>query len=72
MFKGSRVVRSIIDALEEQFYPPEEIFREEFLKSVEKLEKKDKSVYNAIIKKILQMEWRCGSHERGCLSAWGL
>jgi lipoate-protein ligase A len=34
-----RVVRSIINALEEQFYPPEEMFREEFVKSVEEAEK---------------------------------
>jgi len=34
-----RVVRSIIDALEEQFYPPEEMFREEFVKSIEEAEK---------------------------------
>ncbi len=33
-----KVVRSIIDALEEQFYPPEEMFREEFIKSVEEAE----------------------------------
>ena len=37
-----KVVRSIIDALEEQFYPPEEMFREEFIKSVEEAEKRVK------------------------------
>ncbi|RCV66002.1 hypothetical protein C5S53_00830 [Methanophagales archaeon] len=37
-----RVVRSIINALEEQFYPPEEMFREEFVKSVEEAEKRVK------------------------------
>ena len=37
-----RVVRSIINALEEQFYPPEEMFREEFVKSVEEAEKEIK------------------------------
>ncbi|MGB3458304.1 MAG: hypothetical protein WBB08_03200 [Halobacteriota archaeon] len=36
------VVRSIINALEEQFYPPEEMFREEFVKSVEAAEKEIK------------------------------
>ena len=35
-----KIVRSIIDALEEQFYPPEETFREEFVKSVEEAEKR--------------------------------
>ena len=37
-----RVVRSIIDALEEQFYPPEEMFRDEFVKSVKEAEKRVK------------------------------
>ncbi len=37
-----KIVRSIIDALEEQFYPPEEMFREEFVKSVEEAEKEIK------------------------------
>ena len=37
-----KIVRSIIDALEEQFYPPEEMFREEFMKSVEEAEKRVK------------------------------
>jgi transcriptional regulator CtsR len=37
-----KIVRSIIDALEEQFYPPEEMFREEFVKSVEEAEKRVK------------------------------
>jgi len=35
-------VRRIIDALEEQFYPPEEMFREEFVKRVEEAEKRVK------------------------------
>jgi len=30
-----KIVRSIVDALEEQCYPPEEMFREEFIKRVE-------------------------------------
>ena len=34
-----KVVRSIIDTLEEQCYPPEEMFREEFIKRVEDAEK---------------------------------
>jgi lipoate-protein ligase A len=37
-----KIVRSIIDALEEQFYPPEEMIREEFIKSVEEAEKRVK------------------------------
>ena len=35
-----KVVRSIIDTLEEQCYPPEEMFREEFIKRVEEAEKR--------------------------------
>ncbi|MCS7144544.1 MAG: hypothetical protein NZ879_05930 [Archaeoglobaceae archaeon] len=34
-----RIVRSIIEALEEHFYPPENSFREEFIKEVEIAEK---------------------------------
>ena len=34
-----KVVRSIIDTLEEQCYPPEEMFREEFIKRAEAAEK---------------------------------
>ena len=34
-----KVVRSIIDTLEGQYYPPEEMFREEFIKRVEAAEK---------------------------------
>jgi lipoate-protein ligase A len=30
-----RIIQNIVDALEEQFYPPEEMIREEFIKSVE-------------------------------------
>ena len=37
-----KVVRSIIDTLEEQCYPPEEMFREEFIKRVEEAEKRVK------------------------------
>jgi len=40
-----RVVRSIIDALEEQFYPPEEMFREEFVKSVEEAGKESGRIF---------------------------
>ena len=35
-------VRSIIDTLEVQCYPPEEMFREEFIKRVEEAEKRVK------------------------------
>ncbi|MBA7512267.1 hypothetical protein ES705_04271 [subsurface metagenome] len=37
-----RIVRSIIDVLEEQFYPPEEMFREEFIERVKEAEKRVK------------------------------
>lgn len=37
-----KIVRNIIDALEEQFYPPEEMIREEFIKSVEEAERRVK------------------------------
>ncbi|MGB2841634.1 MAG: DUF2683 family protein [Halobacteriota archaeon] len=37
-----KIVRSIIDALEEQFYPPEETFREEFIERVKEAEKRVK------------------------------
>jgi len=40
-----RVVRSIINALEEQFYPPEEMFSEEFVKSVEEAEKEGGRIF---------------------------
>lgn len=33
-----RIVRSIIKVLEEEFYPPEEMFREEFIESVKEAE----------------------------------
>lgn len=35
-------MRSIIDALEEQFYPPEEMFREEFIERLKEAEKRVK------------------------------
>ena len=35
-----KVVRSIIDTLEEQCYPPEEMFREEFIKRVKEAGKR--------------------------------
>ena len=38
-------MRSIINALEEQFYPPEEMFREEFVKSVEEAEKESGRIF---------------------------
>ena len=37
-----KIVRSIIDALEEQFYPPEEMFREELIERVKEAEKRVK------------------------------
>ncbi len=38
-------MRSIINALEEQFYPPEEMFSEEFVKSVEEAEKESGRIF---------------------------
>ncbi len=40
-----KVVRSIIDALEEQFYPPEEMIREEFVKRIKEAEKEAGKVF---------------------------
>ncbi len=40
-----KIVRSIIDALEEQFYPPEEMIRKEFIKSVEEAEKESGRIF---------------------------
>ena len=37
-----KILQSIVDALEEQCYPPEEMFREEFIKSVKEAEKRVK------------------------------
>lgn len=34
-----KIIRSIIDALEEQTYPPEDMFLEDFISSVEEVEK---------------------------------
>lgn len=39
------VVRSLISALEEQIYPPEETFRAEFIKQVEKASKSKGKVF---------------------------
>ena len=38
-------MRSIVDALEEEFYPPEEMFRDEFVKRVEEAEKEGGRVF---------------------------
>jgi len=35
-----RVVESIIDTLEEEFYPPEDMIREEFIRKVEEAEQR--------------------------------
>lgn len=40
-----RIIQSIIDALEELFYPPEEMFREEFAKRVEEAEKENGRIF---------------------------
>ncbi|MEM2726942.1 MAG: hypothetical protein QXV61_01625 [Archaeoglobaceae archaeon] len=37
-----RIIRSIIEALEEEFYPPEDLFSDEFVKEVELAEKEVK------------------------------
>jgi hypothetical protein len=34
-----KIVRSIIDALEEKSYPPEEMLQEDFIKNIEEAEK---------------------------------
>jgi hypothetical protein len=41
------VIRSLISALEEQIYPPEEAFREEFIKRVEKASKSTGKVFRS-------------------------
>ena len=43
-----RIVQSIVDALEEQFYPPEEMLREEFVKRVEEAEKESGKVFKNV------------------------
>ncbi len=43
-----RIVQSIIDALEEQVYPPEEMIREDFIKSVEEAEKEQGKVFRDV------------------------
>ncbi len=40
------VVKTITDALEEQFYPPEEMIREEFVKEIEEAEKEKGKVFS--------------------------
>jgi len=35
------VVKTITDALEEQFYPPEEMIKKEFIKEIENAEKEE-------------------------------
>ncbi|CAD7775973.1 hypothetical protein FHEFKHOI_01880 [Candidatus Methanoperedenaceae archaeon GB50] len=37
-----KIVRGIIDTLEEQFYPPEEMFTDEFIERVKEAEKRVK------------------------------
>ena len=37
-----RIVQSIVDALDEQFYPPEDMIRDEFVKEVHDSEKRIK------------------------------
>ncbi len=40
------VVKTITDALEEQFYPPEEMIREECVKEIEEAEKEKGKVFS--------------------------
>ena len=40
------VVKTITDALEEQFYPPEEMIREKFVKEVKEAEKEKGKVFS--------------------------
>lgn len=42
------VVRSLISALEEQIYPPEEVLRKEFVKRVEKASKSKGKTFKII------------------------
>ncbi len=37
-----KIIRSIIDALEEQTYPPEDMFQEDFIRNIEEVEKEIK------------------------------
>lgn len=50
-----RIIQNIIDALEEQFYPPEEMIREEFIKSVEEAEKRVKEGKAKFLKDINEL-----------------
>jgi len=43
-----KVVQGIIQALEEQFYPPEDMIREEFIKEVENAEKEHGKVFKNV------------------------
>lgn len=40
-----KIVRNIIDILEEQFYPPEEMIRQEFIERIEEAEKEVGKVF---------------------------
>ncbi len=40
-----KIVQSIVDTLEENFYPPEEMFNQEFIRSVEQAEKEKGKVF---------------------------
>lgn len=49
------VIKTITDALKEQFYPPEEMIREEFIKEVEEAEREKSKLLNF---EELQKEWK--------------
>ena len=42
------VVRSLISALEDQIYPPEEAFRDEFVKRVERASKSKGKIFKTV------------------------
>ena len=41
-----RIVQSIVDTLDENFYPPEEMIKEEYIKQVEDAQKEEGLIFN--------------------------
>ena len=58
-----RIVRNIIDTLQEQFYPPEEMIREEFIKSVEEAEKESGRVFKNREELTAYLDSLAGEHD---------
>lgn len=55
----SEIIRAIVDTLEEQFYPSEEMIREEFIKEVEEAGKRVKEGKSDLLTfEELQKEWK--------------